>query len=364
MTAHPIPCGELSRALVIKLRHHGDVLLSSPVFSALRHAAPDCEIDALIYDETREMLEGHPYITQLHTVGRKWRDLDIFSRARLEGRLFSDLRARRYDLIVHLTDSWRGAWLSRSLRPKFSVVGLSAIARPNRWWLQSFTHTAVWPALGNRHTVECHLDTLRVLGIQPPKYFRKLTFHPGQPALQQVRELLAPHELVAGNLIHLHPASRWMFKSWSVAGYAELASSLAERGFRVVVTTGPAPREMALAKAIVSECRIAPIDFSGRLTLKQLGAVISLARLSICVDSVPMHMAAALGTPVIALFGPSNENEWGPWQAPHRILASNDHPCRPCRLDGCGGGKVSECLSSLQPADVIAACESLLAETA
>lgn len=164
-------------------------------------------------------------------------------------------------------------------------------------------------------------------------------------------------------MIHIHPASRWMFKAWTVDGYAEVISSLAERGFQPVMTTGPAPRETALAAEIISRCRIPPIDLSGRLTLKQLGAVIAEARLSICVDSVPMHLAAALGTPVVALFGPSNEHEWGPWQVPQRVLVS-DHACRPCRLDGCGGGKVSECLTTLPPAEILAAVESLLAETA
>lgn len=363
MSANPIPCGELSRALVIKLRHHGDVLLSTPVFSALKRAAPQCEIDALIYDETAEMLSGHPAIAQIHAIGRNWKRLGAVAQAREEWRVFAALRARRYDLIVHLTDSWRGAWLARSLRPKFSVAGFSPLRPPSKLWANSFTHLAPWPPLGNRHTVECHLDALRALGIRPPNDARQLEFQPGTAAQASVQELLAPHGVPAGRLIHIHPASRWMFKAWTVAGYAELISRLAERGYRPVMTTGPAPRETALAAEILARCRVPPIDLSGRLTLKQLGAVIAAARLSVCVDSVPMHLAAALGTPVVALFGPSNEHEWGPWQVPQRVLVS-DHACRPCRLDGCGGGKVSECLTAVQPETVLAAVDSLLAETA
>jgi heptosyltransferase-3 len=363
MHAIPVPFAEISRALVIKLRHHGDVLLTTPVFSALQRAAPQCEIDALVYAETTPMLDGHPAIAKIHAIDRNWKRLGGVARTAAEWRIFAALRARHYDLIVHLTDNWRGAWLVRSLQPRFSAAGFSPLQPPTKLWARSFTHLAPWPPLGNRHTVECHLDVLRALGIQPGIGDRRLTFQPGEAACQRIEALLAPHGIAPGRLIHIHPASRWMFKAWTVEGYAELITALAECGYRLVMTTGPAAREMALATAILERCRIKPIDLSGQLTLKELGAVIGTARLSICVDSVPMHLAAALGTPVVALFGPSNEHEWGPWQVPQRVLVSQ-HSCRPCRLDGCGGGKISECLTSLSSTEVLAAAESLLAETA
>jgi heptosyltransferase-3 len=74
-----------------------------------------------------------------------------------------------------------------------------------------------------------------------------------------------------------------------------------------------------------------------------------------------MHIAAAMQTPVVALFGPSGELEWGPWRVPHRIVASSEHPCRPCGNDGCGGGKVSECLTRLPLEAALSAVDSLLA---
>lgn len=144
-----IPFSELRRALVVKLRHHGDVLLSAPVSSSLKQAAPQCEIDALIYSDTQPMLANRPDIALIHTTNRQW---------------------------------------------------------------------------------------------------------------------------------------------------------------------------------------------------KRLGFIAT--------------------TPVVALFGPSNENEWGPRQVPHRIVTSPYHPCRPCRLDGCGGGKVSDCLASIAPVVVMAAVLSLLEEAA
>src|SRR6185503_9665160 len=108
MVKDAVPLEECGRALVIKLRHHGDVLLAAPVLSALR--ARGIEVDALVYDDTAPMLEGHPALSQLHVVGRKWKEQGLASRLSNERALFSNLKKRRYGLIVHLSEQPRGAW--------------------------------------------------------------------------------------------------------------------------------------------------------------------------------------------------------------------------------------------------------------
>src|SRR5579871_3273973 len=122
MVRDAVPLGECARALVIKLRHHGDVLLATPVLGALKAHAPRLEIDALVYDDTASMLEGHPALSQLHCVGRKWKDAGLPERLSLEYGLLNELRARHYDLVVHLSEQPRGAWLSRALAPRYSVA--------------------------------------------------------------------------------------------------------------------------------------------------------------------------------------------------------------------------------------------------
>jgi heptosyltransferase-3 len=360
MVPDAISSPSLRRALVIKLRHHGDVLLTSPVFSTLRQLAPGIEVDALVYDDTAEMLSHNPDVSRLFTIPRKGRHLSLGAQARQEWRLVGELRARRYDLLVHLTESWRGPWLARLLQPRLSVAERYPVRRPGNLWKNSFTHLASTPPLGGRHTVERHLDALRAVGLQPPAPRQPLRFVPGTEADARIAGLLADHAVDRDRMVHIHPTSRWMFKAWTVEGYAATIAGLMARGYRVVMTAAPADKEMRVAAAIRAQCGPELVDLAGQLTLKELGAVIGTARLSVCVDSVPMHMAAAMGTPVVALFGPSSEHEWGPWRVPHRIIVS-DHSCRPCRLDGCGGGKVSDCLVSLSPAEVLAAADSLLA---
>jgi len=101
------------------------------------------------------------------------------------------------------------------------------------------------------------------------------------------------------------------------------------------------------------------IDLSGQLSLKQLAALTANARCFVGVDSVPMHIAAAMQTPVVALFGPSGDLEWGPWQVRSRVITS-DHTCRPCGMDGCAGSKVSDCLTSIPVERVLRAVQEVL----
>jgi len=341
------------RALIIKLRHHGDVLLSTPVFSALQQAVPSCEIDALIYADTKPMLEGHPAIAQIHVIDRDWKHQSLFSRLAAEWRLLSALRARHYDLVIHLSIHPRGAWLTRLLRPERAVAPHRL--REGRFWTGSFTHFYPAQSHPQRHTVESNLDALRALGweVSPPP----LLLVPGEAANARVTALLP-----SGSFIHIHPTSRWLFKCWTVEKMAQLADALIERGWPAVLTAAPTPREMEWIAALRAAMQKTALDLSGQLSLKELAALTARARLFVGVDSAPMHMAAAMGTPTVVLFGPSGDQEWGPWQVPHRILVSRAHPCRPCGSDGCNHSKISECLTTLSVEEVLAACEALLKE--
>lgn len=358
MLKDAVPLGGLKRALVVKLRHHGDVLLASPVLSALKSAAPGIEIDALVYDDTAQMLSGHPALAQLHCVGRRWRTQRGLQRLGAEWTLFSTLRARNYDLIVHLCEHSRGAWLARHLGARWSV----APAKPERSavWEKSFTHLYPLPRNGRRHQVELNLDALRRIGLQPPMEGRRAQIVAGDEADRAVTALLAKESLVAGGFVHLHPASRWTFKCWPAEKCAALIDRLSEAGERIVLTAAADASEAALVADILGRTRAPVVNLGGRLSIKELVALIGRARLSICVDSMPMHVASALGTPVVALFGPSGDVEWGPWQVRNEIVTSA-HACRPCGNDGCGGGKVSECLATLPVQRVFDAAVRLLA---
>lgn len=371
MPADAINLSQVKRVLVTKLRHHGDVLLASPVLSALQAVAPHVQIDALVYADTAEMLSGHPDLAELHCIDRGWKKLGLLGQAQAEWALFKRLQSRHYDLIIHLTEHPRGAWLSRLLKPRYAVA--PRVNGRGRFWKGSFTHF-VSPIMGSgrRHVVEQNLDALRRLGIQPPLEHRALTLVPGAEADAHVAVRLQSLGLVPGGFVHLHPPSRWHFKCWTPDGWAEIVRRIRVAGWPVVLTAAPGDKEGQLVDQIqqaLSRLGEAPaLSLAGSLSLKELAALTAQARCFAGVDSAPMHIAAAMRTPVVVLFGPSGEGHWGPWGTPrigqHQVIALSTHyQCRPCGLDGCGGGKVSECLTSITPDDVWTALAPLLQQT-
>jgi heptosyltransferase-3 len=358
MAPDAIDFAGVRRVLVTKLRHHGDVLLASPVFAALKSHAPHAEIDALVYRETAPMLANHPSIAQLHTIDREWKRQGVIAQAAREWRLYSALRGREYDLVVHLTEHPRGAWLRRALGTRYGVAPRRSDA--SRFWDRAFTHYYALPRGTRRHTVELNLDALRRIGVHPADEAKRLVLVPGAAAEAKADELLAAHGLTRRGFIQIHPGSRWQFKCWPAARVATLVERLQAEGERVVLTGAPDPRERAMLDAIGAALAARPVDLGGQLSLPELAALTARAKAFVGVDSAPMHIAAAKGTPAVALFGPSGEVEWGPWMAVHRIVASERYPCRPCGNDGCGGSKVSDCLTTLPVAKVHAALRELV----
>ena len=357
MIPDAIDLSGLRRVLVTKLRHHGDVLLTSPVFQTLKNHAPHLEIDALIYSDTMPMLSLHPAISNIHAIDRNWKKQSLLSQLRNEWRLLNNLKIRKYDLILHLTEHPRGVWIKRLARIRFGVAQESA-GRIRPGWKQ-FTHRYKTGRGNQRHTVESNLDALRRIGVEPSVSERRLILTPGAEAEEAVDAIMSRENLGRKSFIHLHPTSRWFFKTWPVEKVSDLINRLADQGQQIVLTSAPDEKEMKMIRDILANVSWAVIDLSGRLSLKELAALSARAKLFIGVDSAPMHVAAAMQTPVVALFGPSGEVEWGPWMVPHRLVLST-HPCRPCGRDGCGGSKVSQCLTTLPVERVERAVHELL----
>jgi heptosyltransferase-3 len=333
------------------------------VFSTLARATWDAEIDALVYRETEPMLRGHPGIAQIHTIDRNWKKQGVVNQVVEEFQLLRRLRSRQYDLLIHLTDHPRGLSLTRLLHPQWSVCPERTSLE--RLWRWHFTHFYCQPP--RRHTVEANLDALRRIGIYPDQSDKRLVLVPNAEAKTRAADLLAQHGLSASTFVQLHAGSRWLFKCWPADRTAHLIDLIVAGGLAVVVTGAPDERERRLVAAILAAIkpvtRKRTVDLSAQLTLPELAALTERARAFVGVDSAPMHIAAAMGTPTVALFGPSNEIQWGPWGVPARVIRSDEHLCRPCGRDGCGGGKVSDCLTTIPVQRVYAELRSLLAET-
>lgn len=349
----------IKKILVIKLRHHGDVLLTSAVFSALKDAIPDAQIDAYIYGDTAPMLQGHPAITGYLLYDRSWKKLAPLIKIFKELQLLLKVRANKYDLIVNLTEGDRGA-IAAFVSGARIKVGFDPGANGFLGKRKVFSHI-VKSCPTPRHNVERNLDSLRRIGIFPEEKDKVLTFHFGPEALSSVREKLMLEGWNGKPFIVFHAVSRWRFKTLPKSKNVELVRSVLDRGVNVVMTSSPDPIEMQMVTDIVAEAgRPEVLDLSGKTSLKELGALIYSAQALLTVDSVPLHMGSALKTPMVALFGPTSELNWGPWNHPKSVVVTSALSCRPCGLDGCGGSKKSDCLARISVDEVLQSLMQLM----
>ena len=339
------------RVLCIKLKHIGDVLLMTPPIRAMRRAWPACRIAALVPRGVEGVLQGNPDLEAILTHDRK---------AGLAGawRTLRAVRGYAPELVLEMGEGDREAimgWLSGA-RVR---VGYTP-GRSGRWRRALLSRSVPWN--GDQHMVETNLDLVRACGIDATGCRPVLAVQPEARARMAGR--LAAAGLAPGQpLVVIHAVSRWLFKAWPEAGCATVLAHLARGGIALAVTSGPEPREMEAARRILSRAAAPAIDLVGRTSLAELAAVLERATLFLGVDSAPMHMAAALGVPVVALFGPSGEKSWGPWGEGHVVLTS-PYLCRPCGKDGCLGSKRSDCLEAISPQAVLAAVEPLLLQGA
>ena len=152
-----------------------------------------------------------------------------------------------------------------------------------------------------------------------------------------------------------------MFKAWDIKKLAATIDNLAARGLPIILSAAPSKDE----KAYMDELRAAltqPVfDLSGQLNLKELGALMKYARVYFGVDSMPMHLASAVGTPTVAIFGPTGAIKWAPWGVNYRVIVAG-FTCQPCGKAGCGDGGVSDCITAITPQQVLSAIDTMLLE--
>jgi heptosyltransferase-3 len=360
--------------IVFKQRNIGDVLLATPAIHALRRAWPSARIAVAVNSGTEAMVEGNPDIDRVIVFDRRTRDAGGAGRWREEGRFLGEIRAWRPDLAVQLTEGDRGAILAFLSGARFRV-GV-APGRRGLWGKEKlFTHLSPRPSL-YRHAVLRDLDVVGAAGIPPAD--PGLRFFFTEADRSRAAALLAGAGIPAGApYAVVQPGSRWKFKCWTDEGNAGLIAHLARRGLFPVVTSGPAPEEVAQVERIRGLCPASSASLAGRLTFKELGALISSARLYVGVDSAPMHLAAAVGTPVLALFGPTGAFNWAPWEgidwgytesstrgtrsAGRHLVLQKEWECVPCGEDGCPGTKRSRCMEEITIGEVTEAVDRVLA---
>ncbi|WP_353685886.1 putative lipopolysaccharide heptosyltransferase III [Thermodesulfovibrio sp. 3462-1] len=385
------------KILVIKLRHIGDVLITTPVFKALRENFQNSFIAALVNQGTEAVLEKNPYIDKIITYDKGIKKLPAFKRYIEEMRFLMDIRKIGFDTTIELTGGDRAAVISY-----FSGAKKRIGIKSRGFFGKKHLYTEIFEINWHKHTVLQNLEVLEKMGltIGKPEVILNVTEEEKTWAKNLIFPCYSDHSFCHSEqkqkissfnkkLIHIHPTSRWLFKCWKDEYMAEVIKWLISSGHRVVLTSSRDDRELKKIESILSyipsfssepigyaQEKSPIINLAGKLTLRQLIAVSSICDFYFGIDTAPMHIAAALGKPVIALFGPSGAFHWGPWDNeaiekpyPQRngiqrfgknIVIQRNWSCIPCGQDGCGGSKISKCLFDIKPEEVIEVLKNVL----
>lgn len=338
-------------ALFLKTKHIGDSIVLTAAIEAL---PGDFLVDVLCFQESAAIFQMHPRVRQIYTVPRHLKGL---AKWQAYFKIFSQLRATPYELLAQFSDDWRGALLARLLDVRLSVARQTHKRGPI--WARSFDCIAKRP-FTNRPAAELDVDLLRRVNLYDAILAPAYHLIPSSSDTESVHDWLEEQGLENTDLILIHASARWKFKGWLNESWVKVIDELHQQG-RTVVMTGSASDD-DFNQAIAKQCKQAP-KITHNFSLGMTAVLMQKARLLISIDSMSIHMASAMKTPVVALFGPSNEKIWGPWQVPARILPQAPEarfPCRPCGLDGCAGSKKSMCLYAITADEVLRQVSELL----
>lgn len=314
------------KILFIKLSAIGDVIQTLPALEAIKKLYPDSEITWVVEEAAAGILEGHPLIDRLLVSRRKaWMRMlrSPLTAGRGVGdiiRFIRGLRSVRYDIAIDF----------QGLLKSGVLIGLSRATRKigfdrTRELSYLFLNERL-PAYDNeKHALQRYLDVARYLGAGDPSPVCTL---PIEREVSAIRKKIEGMHLKDRPLVAVNPVARWNTKLWPERSFAELGDRLVKEKNAVVIFTG-GPEDRAVNDRIISLMSETAVNWAGETTLKELAALASLADLFISTDTGPMHLAAAAGAKVLALFGPTAPWRTGPY-GPSHVVVRTGIVCSPC----------------------------------
>jgi heptosyltransferase III len=337
---------DVKKILVIKLRHLGDVLLTTPVFYNLKKNLNEIKVDAFIYEDSFEVLRNNPNVNEIFTYNRGIKNLSFFKRLKEEIKIIKKIRKKKYDLVINLTEGDRGAILAYFSKAKYKI-GFDPEKKGFFKKEKIYSHL-IKNTKTKRHTVEKNLDALRRIGIFPKNEDKKLFFKISPQAEKNIKLLLNENQISLNNYVLIHPTSRWRFKCWDK--FDKLVHYFHRKNEKIIVVSGKDKYEIDMVNEIIKDINV--LNLAGRVSIDELGALISYSKQFFCLDSFSFHLANALQANVVAFFGPTCDITWGIWENSRAKIVKSNISCRPCSLDGCGGSKVSECMKEIDLKDL------------
>ncbi len=329
--------------LVLRPGAMGDVLLTTPALSALRNAFPKSRLTALVTRPGKEVLAGNPDVDEVMVLDKSsWRpQVDIVSA----------VRRKKFDLVIDFL-----------CNPRTALITILSGARLRVGYnvgLRRFAYNVVKPrdefrdgAKVAKYAAEVNLDVVRYLGVEAQS--SGLVFRVDAKSREVVDGFLAANGLEAGGFVCLSPSGSWPAKTWELEKFAALADLVATRaGLRVVVLWGPGERGLAESMlGLMKMPGVAACDTS----VREAGALLESSALFISNDSGLKHIAVAVGTPTVTVFGPTNPKTWNPVSPKHGAVSA-DVACLCCDKNTCEN---TDCMRKLSAEMVFSAVEEVL----
>jgi len=328
----------------------GDVVQALPVLRLLKRHLPQSEIYWWIDSAMRSLLEGDPDLRALFLFERRRWSSPLHWNETLAS--LRQMRALKFDWVIDLQSLARSglfAWLANG----DLTIGLDDAREGAR----GFYDVAVPRPGSYAHAVDWYLEVLRRLGVPVDGNFTWLPVR--EDVAAAVKEKWRAD---SARWLVLQPGARWSNKRWPVEYFAELVRCLAgdcdDLNFAILGDPGDAALGERVARTDPNRC----LDLTGRTSLPEMIEWIRLSEMMVTNDTGPMHVAAALGKPVVALFGPTEPRYTGPYGQIDRVVRLSSLACAPCLKDTCAYEKPFECLRGLSPSVVRAEVRRRLAE--
>jgi len=351
------PFGIEMKILIVKLSAIGDVIHTLPSLNAIRKHYPDAHITWLIEEAASSIVVGHEALNRVIISRRKQWIKKNFGPASLNNikeayQFIKKLRDTEYDLIIDFQGLLKSGILVALARGKRKTGFDKGMEHMEHSYI--FLNEPIPPVNMDNHALLRSLMLINALGIKSKEIEYKIPVSDHTRILTD--ELLERHGIKnPGILVAMNPVAKWETKLWDNRKFALLADRLIEKYNASVIFTG-SQSDKSTIENIISCMSQSAVNLAGETTLKTLAALYEKTKFLISTDTGPMHMAAAVGTPVIALFGPTAPWRTGPFGSEHKILRSGLE-CSPCFKRQCS---TIDCMKQISVEQVLAAANSIL----
>ncbi len=347
-----IEIDKLHRALIIRPRAIGDILLTTPFIRALKKRIPGIKIDYLCEPMGLPILENNPYLSDVIVYEKnKLKKMAPSVKMMETARFYNGLRARKYDIVFDLFGNLRTALMSFLTGARYRA-GFTFRGR------KIFYNIRVKPDRAPKYNVYYHMDLLKAINVQDDG--EKMDFYFGNEEKAYISNFFKSKRISDKDLIvGINPAGSWPTKRWPEQKFSTLADRIIEdlKGVKIIVLWGP--NEEAMAELVVSGIKNDKSDvyIAPETSIKQLGALIEKIKVLVTNDGAPKHIADALGTPTVAIFGPTNYKSWNPANSEIHTAVTGGEACAPCDKTECSNIR---CMESVTTAEVFGHVKRML----